>query len=106
MFHRTIIWLTLAAGLLAGRLWAGGSGLNVIVVVNQNSPNSVQLGNDYCELRGVPPQNLLRLTNWTGGSINWSPADFQNQLQNPLLGMIAARGRRGWFCFPWTFLTG
>jgi uncharacterized protein (TIGR03790 family) len=92
MFHRTIIWLTLAAGLLAGRLWAGGSGLNVIVVVNQNSPNSVQLGNDYCELRGVPPQNLLRLTNWTGGSINWSPADFQNQLQNPLLGMIAARG--------------
>jgi uncharacterized protein (TIGR03790 family) len=82
----------LAAGLVAGTVWAGGGGLNVIVVVNQNSTNSVQLGNDYCEQRGVPPQNVLRLTNWTGGSINWSPADFQNQLVNPLLAMIASRG--------------
>ena len=49
----------LAAVLAAGTLWAGGSGLNVIVVVNQNSTNSVQLGNDYCEQRGVPPQNVL-----------------------------------------------
>ena len=43
---------------LAVRLWAGGSGLNVVVVVNQNSTNSVQLGNYYCEKRQVPPQNL------------------------------------------------
>ena len=41
-----------AALLVAHRVWAGGSGLNVIVVVNQNSTNSVQLGNDYCEQRG------------------------------------------------------
>ncbi|HUC86248.1 MAG TPA: TIGR03790 family protein, partial [Candidatus Acidoferrales bacterium] len=74
------------------QLWAGGSGFNVIVVVNQNSTNSVQLGNDYCEQRGVPPQNVLRLTNWAGGSINWSPADFQNDLQNPLLAMVNERG--------------
>ncbi|MDR3459110.1 MAG: TIGR03790 family protein [Verrucomicrobiae bacterium] len=74
------------------RIWAGGSGLNVIVVVNQNSANSVQLGNDYCELRGVPPQNLLRMTTWAGGSINWSPADFQTNLLDPLLAMVAARG--------------
>ena len=82
----------LAALLAAGTVWAGGSGLNVIVVVNQNSTNSVQLGNDYCELRGVPPQNVLRMTGWTGGSINWSPADFQTYLLNPLLAMIASRG--------------
>jgi uncharacterized protein (TIGR03790 family) len=63
-----------------------------MVVVNQNSTNSVQLGNDYCELRGVPPQNMLRLTNWTGGPINWSPAEFQTQLLNPLLAAIASRG--------------
>jgi uncharacterized protein (TIGR03790 family) len=73
-------------------VWAGGSGLNVIVVVNQNSTNSVQLGNDYCELRGVPPQNLLRMTGWTNGSINWSPADFQTYLLNPLLTMVAGNG--------------
>ena len=78
--------------LAAAMVWAGGSGLNVIVVVNQNSTNSVQLGNDYCELRGVPPQNVLRMTSWTGGNVNWSPADFQTQLLNPLLAMIAGRG--------------
>lgn len=72
--------------------WAGGSGLNVIVVVNQNSADSVQLGNDYCEQRGVPPQNLLRMTNWTGGAIDWAPSDFQTNLLNPLLAMIANRG--------------
>ena len=77
---------------MADIAWAGGSGLNVIVVVNQNSTNSVQLGNDYCEQRGVPAQNVLRMTNWTGGSINWSPTDFQNQLLNPLLAMVASRG--------------
>ena len=65
----------LAAVLAAGTLWAGGSGLNVIVVVNQNSTNSVQLGNDYCEQRGVPPQNVLRLTGWTGGAVEWSRAN-------------------------------
>jgi uncharacterized protein (TIGR03790 family) len=82
----------LAATLAAGTLWAGGSGLNVIVVVNQNSTNSVRLGNDYCEQRGVPPQNVLRMTGWANGSIQWSRADFQTLLLNPLLAMIAARG--------------
>src|SRR5580698_286296 len=71
---------------------AAYSGLNVIVVVNQNSPNSLQLGNDYCELRGVPPQNLFRMTGWTNGGTNWAPSDFQNYLLNPLLAMIANRG--------------
>ena len=78
--------------LAAVTVWAGGSGLNVIVVVNQNSADSVQLGNDYCEKRGVPPQNLLRLTNWAGGAIEWSLADFESALHTPLLAMINARG--------------
>lgn len=89
---RATLLVILSALLATGTVWAAGSGLNVIVVVNQNSTNSVQLGNDYCERRGVPPQNLLRMTNWTGGSINWSPADFTNDLLNPLLTMIASRG--------------
>jgi len=77
--------------LAVARAWAGGSGLNVIVVVNQNSTNSVQLGNDYCEQRGVPPQNVLRMTNWTGGNISWSTNDFQNDLLNPLLALVNSR---------------
>jgi uncharacterized protein (TIGR03790 family) len=64
----------------------------VIVVVNQNSTNSVQLGNDYCELRGVPPQNVLRITNWTGANVSWSLTDFDGLLRDPLLGMISSRG--------------
>src|ERR1022692_2874773 len=77
---RAVIFSMLAALLAARTVWAGGSGLNVIVLINQNSTNSVQLGNDYCELRGVPPQNVLRMTGWAGGSLNWSPADFQTCL--------------------------
>ncbi|HEX7577766.1 MAG TPA: hypothetical protein VF430_07010, partial [Verrucomicrobiae bacterium] len=88
LIHHIAVLATLLA---ADTVWAGGSGLNVIVVVNQNSTNSVQLGNDYCEQRGVPPQNLLRMTGWAGGSINWSPADFQTCLLNPLLAMVASR---------------
>jgi uncharacterized protein (TIGR03790 family) len=75
---------------LAARLWAAGSGLNVVVVVNQNSTNSVQLGNYYCEKRQVPPQNLLRAS-WPGGNISWLKSDFESVILNPLLAMLAAR---------------
>ena len=75
----------------ASPAWAGGSGLNVIVVVNQNSTNSVRLGTDYCEQRGVPPQNLFRMTGWTGGNTYWLLSSFQSALLNPLLDMIASR---------------
>ena len=75
----------------AAGLFAGGSGLNVVVVVNQNSTNSVQLGNYYCEKRGVPPQNLLRI-NWTGGNINWNRSNFETNLLSPLTAMLASRG--------------
>ena len=67
----------LAAAFTAGTLWAGGSGFNVIVIVNQNSTDSVQLANDYCEKRDVPPQNVFRMTNWTGGAIEWSRNNFE-----------------------------
>lgn len=69
---------------------AGGSGLNVVVVVNQNSSDSVELGNYYCEQRRVPPQNLLRI-NWAGSRIEWSRGDFETTLRAPLEAMLAAR---------------
>jgi uncharacterized protein (TIGR03790 family) len=80
------VWFLSAAG-----LFAGGSGLNVVVVVNQNSTNSVQLGNYYCERRGVPPQNLLRI-NWTGGNATWNRSNFETNLLNPLVAMLSGRG--------------
>ena len=75
---------------LSSRLWAGGSGLNVVVVVNQNSTNSVQLGNYYCEKRRVPPQNYLRI-NWPGGNTEWTNSDFQNYLYVPLVSLLASQ---------------
>ena len=91
MFKR--VWMLWSAALMTAALCgrAGESGLNVIVVVNQNSSNSLQLGNDYCERRGVPPQNLFRMTGWTGGPVNWQQSDFTNFLLNPLLAMISSR---------------
>lgn len=74
----------------AARLLAGGSGLNVVVVVNQNSPNSVELGNYYCEKRQVPAQNVLRI-NWTGGNVTWTRSEFETILRAPLNVMLAAR---------------
>src|SRR4051794_25286845 len=75
---------------LGPRSWGGGSGLNVVVVVNQNSTNSVQLGNYYCERRQVPPQNVLRI-NWPGANVTWTYSDLTNYLLNPLLDMVASR---------------
>ncbi len=71
-------------------LFAGGSGLNVVVIVNTNSTNSLQLGNYYCEKRGVPSENVLRI-NWTGGNTEWTRANFESVLRAPFTNMLAGR---------------
>jgi uncharacterized protein (TIGR03790 family) len=86
------LWLAGTVVFTAGTLWAGGSGLNVIVVVNQNSTNSLQLGNAYCEQRGVPPQNVFRMTGLTTVPSTWSRTDFEAYLRDPLLAMLTGRG--------------
>ena len=72
--------------------FAGGSGLNVLVVVNPGSPNSLALGNYYCERRQVPPLNVVRMESWTGGNIAWTRGQFQSALLTPVLTQMAARG--------------
>lgn len=84
-------WLALGAFLLSPfPAAAGGSGLNVVVVVNQRSTNSVELGNYYLEKREVPPDNLLRI-HWPGDRVEWSLQAFTNTLFNPLVAMLAER---------------
>ena len=61
--------------LTAGTLRAGGSGFNVIVVVNQTSFTA-----------------LKKTFGWTNGVIEWSRTDFETCLRNPLLAMLASRG--------------
>jgi uncharacterized protein (TIGR03790 family) len=75
---------------LVCKLQAGGSGLNTVVIVNQASSNSCELGNYFCESRQVPPQNVLYI-NWSGGNTLWTSNDFQTNLVIPLLNMLAAR---------------
>src|SRR2546423_4308358 len=75
---------------LCEHAFAGGSGLNTLVVVNQASANSCELGNYFCERRMVPPDNVVRIS-WAGGNISWTSSQFQSALLNPLLSAIAAR---------------
>lgn len=64
--------------------------MNVAVVVNQNSPDSLRLANYYCEMRQIPPQNVLRI-NWAGNLNAWTESDFASVLVNPLMTMLASR---------------
>ena len=82
--------IVLLLGGFAHRLSAGGSGLNTVIIVNQNSSNSVQLGNYYREVRQVPPQNVLRI-NWSGGNVQWTQTEFTNSLLNPFFAMLSSR---------------
>ncbi len=88
--HRGVLVLVLASCALTCKLQAGGSGLNTVVVVNQASSNSCELGNYFCEQRQVPPQNVLYI-NWSGGNTQWASNDFQTDLVTPLLDMLADR---------------
>lgn len=68
----------------------GGSGLNTMVVINQNSPDSQDLANYFCEQRCVPPENVLRIT-WTGDNRAWSDSQFSSRLLSPLLNQLNVR---------------
>lgn len=86
---RGIIGFILLNFALALKLHAGGSGLNTIVVVNQNSSNSCELANYYCQERQVLPQNVLYI-NWPGGNTLWGSNDLQTTLVTPLLNLLAS----------------
>src|ERR1035441_6966527 len=84
--------LVALARVCAHQVEASGTGLNTVVIVNQLSTNSCELGNYYCERRQVPPENVLRIP-WAGGNISWSSTEFQTNLLSPLLDMLTARQR-------------
>ncbi len=88
--QRGLFGIVLLGCALVCKLHAGGSGLNTVVVVNQTSSNSCELGSYYCQQRQVPPQNVLSI-NWSGGNTLWTSNDFQTNLVVPLLNMLATR---------------
>jgi uncharacterized protein (TIGR03790 family) len=85
-----VLGLILLSCFLVFKLYAGGSGLNTVVIVNQTSSNSCELANFYCEQRQIPAQNVLYI-DWTGGNTTWASNDLQTTLVTPLLNMLASR---------------
>ena len=77
--------------IVSTRARGAGSGFNVAVIINQNSTNSMQLGNYYCEQRHIPPQNVVRI-NWSGSSVEWSRTNYESVLLNPFLATLQSRG--------------
>lgn len=90
--YRLLLCLCLGAAWSFDSLGGGGS-LNTVVVVNQNSTNSVRLGTYYCEKRQIPPQNLLRIS-WPGRNVEWTLQQFEQVLAAPLRAMLRDRNLR------------
>lgn len=82
--------MLLLNGSIAFQAEAGGSGLNTVVIFNQQSSNSCALANYFCERRRVPPENVLRIS-WSGTNTSWTSNEFHANLLGPLLDMLAAR---------------
>ncbi len=55
---------------------------NVLVVLNETSPISMDIGMYYAQKRGIPPTNLLRIKTTTDENI--SREDFERQIDSPI----------------------
>ena len=55
---------------------------NVLVVVNENSPDSVIIGDHYASVRGVPPPQVLRISTEVADEI--SRATFSREVETPI----------------------
>ena len=78
----------LAGCALVCKLHAGGSGLNTVVVVNQTSSNSCELGNYYCQ--NARSRRKTSYSSIGRAATPFGPAMTQSNLVTPLLNMLAA----------------
>jgi uncharacterized protein (TIGR03790 family) len=65
----------------AARLFAQ-SAENILLVTNESSPISLEIGQYYAEKRGIPRDNILRLRTTTDDSIDRGA--YERQIENPL----------------------
>jgi uncharacterized protein (TIGR03790 family) len=79
------LWLACAVGATAG-----GGPQNVLVVINDASPVSREVGLTYARGRGIDQRQILHLTN--SASLNLPLADFSNSVRNVILTYLAASG--------------
>ena len=77
--------------LLAAAVAEGGGGpLNTLVIVNDLSPRSLELGKIYQSARQIPDQNIFHISTTT--NYNLTTAAFSNEIRNPILSYIASSG--------------
>ncbi|MCB1070217.1 MAG: TIGR03790 family protein [Kiritimatiellae bacterium] len=83
----------LILGLLGGRAvpsLGGGGPQNVLVVVNDNSTNSIFLGKEYARQREIPERNVLRIATTVTNNID--AASFSNQIRAPIHAYLTEAG--------------
>ena len=76
-------------GSCAGQIFALEPG-GVLVVVNAESPQSVELGEYYIKMRGIPPTNLAKIRTTTDYTI--SREDYDRQIRLPIGRLMAETG--------------
>ncbi len=69
---------------------AGGGPFNTLIVVNDNSPESLEVGQYYQDARGLPERNIFHVQTTTNTSIG--TAAFSNEIRGPVLAYIASAG--------------
>ena len=81
----------LALLLLAyGGVASAQTGANILVVANASSPDSLALAGEYAASRGVPPEQVVRLTLPLADDVEFTA--FQREIQVPLASWLASRG--------------
>ena len=85
-------WITFGLGLVvaASCAWAGGGPWNTLVVVNDNSPVSQELGQYYQDVRGLPEHNLVHVRTTT--NYTTTLAVFTNDVVHPVRAYLASAG--------------
>jgi uncharacterized protein (TIGR03790 family) len=88
--RRALVWM-MGIGLTAcAGAWAGGGPLHTLVIVNDNSALSQELGQYYQDARGLPERQVVHVRTTTNYTTD--RATFTNEVVKPVLDYIAAAG--------------
>ncbi len=77
-----------ASGIISAQ--AGGGPLNTLVIVNDQSTNSLTLGRYYADIRGIPDRNIFHISVAT--NYNVDALTFSNAIRAPVFAYLAAAG--------------
>lgn len=86
------VWSIATAGLsqrAAGEIEPGIAPEHVVILVNEQSPQSVELGTYYAQKRGIPPENICRLRTTDAEVV--SRDDYQEQIAGPVADFLDKR---------------